>query len=89
MIRRKQTPISIRSDKAAARLKLLTRDGRSQALVVEQALEHFPLPDEAPAAEVTDRRTRIEAILDRLAASGLPTMSEFDEAEYNRAGDPR
>ena len=39
MNRRAQQPITIRSDRAAARLKLLTRDGRSQAQIIEDALE--------------------------------------------------
>ena len=37
--RSRQTPISFRSDKAAALLAKLTRDGRSQAQVIEEALE--------------------------------------------------
>jgi hypothetical protein len=42
--RRRQPPITIRSAKAAARLGLLTRHGRSQADVIEEALERMPLP---------------------------------------------
>jgi len=37
--RSRQTPISFRSDKAAELLAKLTRDGRSQAQVIEEALE--------------------------------------------------
>jgi hypothetical protein len=36
--RHKQAPITIRSDEAVRLLKELTRDGRSQAQVIEQAL---------------------------------------------------
>ena len=38
--RREQPPITIRSAKALRRLRLLTRDGRSQAEVIEDALEY-------------------------------------------------
>ena len=36
--RHRQSPVSIRSDKAAALLARLTRNGRSQAQVIEEAL---------------------------------------------------
>ncbi len=86
--RRKQTPITIRSDRAAARLKLFTRDGRSQVEIIEEALERMPLPPESAAAADAPRE-RIEAILDRLANGGLPTMAQFDREEYDEIGNPR
>ncbi|HEX8622981.1 MAG TPA: hypothetical protein VF718_13525 [Allosphingosinicella sp.] len=85
--RRKQTPITIRSDRAAARLKLLTRNGRSQADVVEEALERLPLPpldDEA----IERRLEELNALIAKVPKGGL-TMKEFDALEYDENGDPR
>lgn len=86
--RRAQTPVAIRSDRAAARLKLLTRSGLSQAQVIEEALDRMPVP----ALAITDidaRIARLEPILQRLAAAGLPTMAEFDAKEYDENGNCR
>lgn len=88
--RRAQTPIAFRSDKAAARLKLLAADGRSQAEIMEDALERLPLPATSIVRdEVAARRSRIEAIIDRFAAAPGPSMAEFDRSEYDSAGNPR
>ena len=88
--RRAQTPVAIRSDRAAARLKLLTRGGRSQAQVIEEALDRMPVPSAAALSpEEQARRARIEAAIDRLAACGLPTMAEFDAREYDENGNCR
>jgi antitoxin VapB len=87
MNRRAQKPITIRSDRAAARLALLTRDGRSQARVIEEALDRMPLPA-APDSEA-ERRARIDAILDRLSTRPIPSMAEFDAREYDERGNPR
>jgi hypothetical protein len=87
MTRRAQQPITIRSDRAAARLALLTRDGRSQARVIEEALERMPVPQ--PADEVAERLARIERTLDRFAAGDVPSMAEFDAREYDDRGNPR
>lgn len=84
MNRRAQKPITIRSDRAAARLALLTRTGRSQARVIEEALDRMPVP--ADLDEEAARRARIMATLDRLAAAGIPNMVEFDAAEYDEHG---
>jgi hypothetical protein len=56
--RRRQPPITIRSAKAAARLCLLTRDGRSQSEVIEDALERMPLPALVSSAEERVARIR-------------------------------
>ncbi|MFK4048020.1 hypothetical protein ACI2KH_24120 [Roseomonas mucosa] len=85
MTRRAQQPITIRSDRAARRLALLTRDGRSQAAVIEEALERMPLPPDAGA----DLRARIEAILDAACPAAAPAMAEFDAREYDERGQPR
>lgn len=86
--RRAQTPITFRSDRAAARLKLLTRNGRSQAEVLEEALDRMPVPPPLQSEEVA-RLARIEAILDRFATARGPTMAEFDAMEYDENGDLR
>jgi hypothetical protein len=85
--RRRQPPITIRSAKAAARLGLLTRDGRSQAEVIEDALERMPLPRAACSAE--ERVARIKAIVATVDRAYLPTMAELDAVEYDADGNPR
>ncbi|MCA3254167.1 MAG: hypothetical protein INF91_00955 [Alphaproteobacteria bacterium] len=87
MNRRAQKPITIRSDRAAARLALLTRDGRSQARVIEEALDRMPVPP-APDSEA-ERRARIEARIRRLSRFGPVSMAEFDAREYDERGNPR
>ena len=59
--RRRQRPITIRSEKAAALLAQLTRTGRSQAEIIEEALSCMPLPEARPDPETLV--LRIEAIL--------------------------
>lgn len=89
--RRAQRPITIRSDLAAARLAQLTRDGRSQAQVIEQALEAMPLPDSAPAEspERAALRARIQETIALLSQRKIPSMAEFDAREYDERGNPR
>lgn len=88
--RRKQTPITIRSDRAAARLKLLTRDGRSQAEVVEEALDRLPTPTpDASAERKAARMAELEEIIARIPKDSAWTMKEFDAIEYDEFGDPR
>ena len=86
--RRKQPSVTVRSARAVERLKLLTRDGRSQARVIEEALDRMPLPV-GEDDDIAARRARIERIIDRLSRSGLPTMAEFDREEYDESGNPR
>jgi hypothetical protein len=85
--RRRQPPITIRSAKAVARLGLLTRDGRSQAEVIEDALERLPLPPMACSAE--ERVARIKAIVAAVDPGHPPTMAELDALEYDADGNPR
>jgi hypothetical protein len=88
--RRAQAPISFRSDRAAARLKLLTRTGRSQAEVIEEALE-------LAADPLTEGESRNNAVLRLRNALHLlhertppvPSMAEFDANEYDEHGNPR
>ncbi len=86
-VRRQQPPITIRSERARARLALLTRDGRSQVEVIEEALERMPLP--AAALDLDEKLAQLDAIIAQ--ARGLPrtTMTEFDMQDYDEAGMPR
>jgi hypothetical protein len=86
--RRKQPSLTIRSARAIERLKLLTRDGRSQAAVIEEALERMPLPPQERLS-LDERRARIMDILERIDASRIPSMAEFDAREYDERGNPR
>jgi antitoxin VapB len=86
--RRKQTPISIRSDRAAARLKLLARNGRSQAEIIEEALDRLPVP--AGVAEERQRwRTELDDLIAEVPKDSTLSMKEFDALEYDENGDPR
>jgi antitoxin VapB len=86
--RRKQTPITIRSDRAAARLKLLVRDGRSQAEIIEEALDRLPVP--AGFAEERQRwRTELDELIAMVPKGSIMSMKEFDALEYDENGDPR
>ena len=85
--RRRQPPITIRSARAVARLALLTRDGRSQAQVIEEALERMPLP--RPAGDLAQWRADVESLLAQVDRDRVPTMAAFDAAEYDESGLPR
>ena len=88
--RRQQATVAFQSDRAKARLALLTRDGRSQAQVIEEALDHAPVPPPRLSPEqLAERRAQLEAILDRVDRSTMMTMAEFDALEYDEFGDPR
>jgi hypothetical protein len=87
--RRAQAPVSIRSDKAAARLALLTQNGRSQAKIIEDALELMPLPKVSVEEEA--RRADLRKLFRQLnqRVPPIPSMAEFDAAEYDENGNPR
>ena len=87
MLRRAQQPITIRSNRAAARLAVLTRDGRSQATVIEDALDRMPTPQRED--ELARRIAEVELILDRASARNIPSMAEFDAREYDADGNLR
>jgi hypothetical protein len=85
--RRQQTPITIRSDRAAERLAILTRAGKSQAEVIEDALENAP----APPTEEEERAAFLAEIREISARSAAEphrwkSMAEFDEATYDERG---
>jgi hypothetical protein len=84
--RRKQTAITIRSARAAERLALLTRDGRSQARVIEEALDRMPLPG---AADKDQALNDIRELLARIPKRVYPTMQELDAEMYDENGMPR
>ena len=84
--RRQQRRIAFASDRAFQRLQLLTRGGRSQADVIEEALERMPLPmagDRAAALE------DIRKLLAGLPERAYPTMQELDAIEYDADGNCR
>jgi antitoxin VapB len=84
--RRQQRGVTIRSDHALARLALLTRDGRSQVEVVEEALDRMPLP------VTSDREALIadiRAIQARVPKRAYPSMAELDAEFYDEEGLPR
>lgn len=85
--RRQQRAITIRSDHALARLALLTRDGRSQVQVIEEALDRMPVPRQQ--ADRAARRARINAILATVPKKAYPTMAEIDALEYDDEGNCR
>lgn len=89
--RRAQTPITIRSDRAAARLKLLTRGGRSQAEVMEEALDLMPVVDapEGMAPDDAAQYIRIMQLIAQIEPGSILTMKEFDALEYDEFGDLR
>ena len=85
--RSRQTPISFRSDKAAALLARLTRDGRSQAQVIEEALAKVAESELRMTTE--EFNARIDAIV--RPWHGLPgkTYREIREEMYDENGLPR
>jgi hypothetical protein len=87
--RRKQPSLTIRSARAIERLRLLTRDGRSQATVIEEALERMPLPS-VGAYDAEEVIAKLETLSRRIAPQlRWRSMTEFDEATYDEHGLPR
>lgn len=85
--RRKQTAITIRSARAAARLALLTRDGRSQARVIEEALEQMPLP--TARFDRQAMRAEIAAVVARGRNLPAKSLKAIDAEMYDANGMPR
>lgn len=85
--RSKQAAITIRSDRAAELLARQTRTGRSQAEVIEAALEALPPLRSTRSRE--EKLARLAAIVE--AGRGLQGMSmaEFDAETYDENGLPR
>jgi hypothetical protein len=84
--RRRQRPITIRSEKAAALLAQLTRTGRSQAEIIEEALSLMPLPEARPDPETL--LARIEAVI---AGGAKPPidLAAVEAEMYDDLGLPR
>lgn len=85
--RHRQAPISFRSDIAARLLSQLTRDGRSQAQVIEEALEQAMAA--RPRLTIEERNARIDAIVRRGHALTGPTRQEVEAEMYDEFGAPR
>jgi hypothetical protein len=87
-IRRAQTAIHIRSDKAAGILARHVRPGRSQAVVVEDALEKL---ESSAVNEQNDFMAKIKDIQHRaaLAPWKYANIKEFDGQEYDERGNLR
>ena len=83
--RRAQTPIMIRSDKAATILARHVRPGRSQATVIEQALD-MKFGNLSLDEDLEVRRAELEAVLDEVDHAKSITMAEFDALEYDEFG---
>lgn len=86
--RRIQEPITIRSDRAAARLRLHTGNGRSQAEVIEEALDHLPLP-KLGGEEKERWVAHIKELVAQIPKGSIMSMKEFDALEYDENGDLR
>jgi hypothetical protein len=85
--RSRQTPISFRSDKAAELLAKLTRDGRSQAQVIEEALASAAA-EIVPPRTVEERNARIDAIVRPVHGRSKLTFKEIDDAMWDDNGLP-
>lgn len=84
--RRQQRRIAIASDRAFDRLKLLTRDGRSQVSVIEEALERMPVPG---AKDVEAFVADIKKLVATFPKRDFPTMAEIDAEFWDEDGLPR
>ncbi|MEO0500817.1 MAG: hypothetical protein AAF205_09720 [Pseudomonadota bacterium] len=87
--RREQPAITIRSAKAVERLKVLTRDGRSQAEVIEEALEQMP----EPGKTVTDKEVSrfledIRALVADIPPGNYKSREEIEAEMYDENGLP-
>ena len=85
--RHKQAPISFRSDKATALLARLTRSGRSQAQVIEEALEKAA--SEAPRLSREEFIAEIDAIVRPGHGRPGPSREEIEAEMYDENGLPR
>lgn len=84
--RSKQTPISIRSNKAARALAQLTDDGRSQAEIIEDALEQAL--KSRPKMTPEKFRAVTDAIMEAARALPRTTYRELRAPYYDENGLP-
>ena len=87
MPRHRQTPITIRSNVAAKLLKQLTRDGRSQAQVIEDALAEAAA--KVSPLTVEEKIARIDAIVRPWHGLAGKSYREIREEMYDENGVPR
>jgi hypothetical protein len=85
--RSKQTPISIRSNEAAQLLSELTKDGRSQAEVIESGLRREK--DAKPKLTREEFKARLDAIAERAKGYTGPSREEIEAEMYDEYGAPR
>lgn len=85
--RSRQTAISFRSDKAAELLAKLTRDGRSQAQVIEEALEKAATAPTRLSRE--EFNARIDAIVRPWHVLPGKSREEIEAEMYDENGLPR
>lgn len=85
--RHRQRPIAIRSDKAARLLAALTRDGRSQAQVIEDALEKAAA--DAPKLTKEEFIAQIDSIVRPLHGRPGKSFKELDDELWDEHGLPR
>jgi hypothetical protein len=85
--RRQQRRIAFASDRAFSRLQMLTRNGRSQVDVIEEALERMPLP--AASIDRQALRAEIGAIVARGRNLPAKSLKEIDAEMYDANGMPR
>jgi hypothetical protein len=84
--RHRQAAITIRSDEAARLLAQLTRDGRSQAQVIEDALKREA--EAAPRLTPEELIARIDAIVRPLHGLARKTFKEIDDEMWDEDGLP-
>lgn len=89
--RSRQTPISFRSDRAAAALARLTRGGKSQARVIEEVLEDAVARERTPERSMTKEEfiAAVDAIVRPLQGLSGPTREEIEAEMYDEFGAPR
>ena len=90
--RRAQTPITFRSDRAATKLAALKRTtGRSQAEIIEDALDRIPDPHSLTSltGEAAAQYQRIMAIARSIPPGTFLSMKEADALEFDENGDFR
>jgi hypothetical protein len=85
--RHRQTPISFRSDRAAVLLSRLTASGKSQAKVIEEALEKAV--NDQPKMSSAEFIARVDAIVKPLHGLKGPSREEIEAEMYDEYGAPR
>ena len=84
--RHRQAAITIRSNEAARLLAQLTRDGRSQAQVIEDALKKEA--EAAPRLTAEELMAEIDAIVRPLHGLSGKTFKELDDEMWDEYGLP-